>query len=526
MELVYLWVEDYKNIKKQGFNFSPRFDCKYDEDTKELTIDENEDYVSIFPENINVTAIVGENGSGKSSIVEFLAEIFRIEYNKNKNLIVDDEHTYNFYLVFKMKDKTYEIKRISYIDEHSLEENKKIENILDCHIYSNDKQNIENKIILDNATIAKMLVYTYNKNKDFELSSFMYLPNEIIIELCDFDKKFEKLISNNRLYPMNISEPDSVYIERMGNEINNQCGYFSSLQDKYHQFLIIKLLEKTQSTCDYSLTKQNIIKKLDNKNLIDEENFNLYFSSLEGFHNVKKYNVSNLDKEKKKIYLEEYSDFFEFDFIDNKKRRYSDLSHGEKILFGQFLNIYYNSKISKNKNFLFFFDEPEISLHPNWQKSYIKELVLLLAKIGKNYHFIFTSHSPFLLSDLPKENVIFLEKYKKDEDKNQKVGNCKIANLDINQTFGANIHTLLSHGFFMKDGLMGEFAKDKINDVINFLNGEKSIIQSKKEAINIIKIIGEAFLKEKLLKMYDEKFQISKEERIKQLKKELAELEK
>ncbi len=39
MELVYLWVEDYKNIKKQGFNFSPKFTCDYDEETKELTID-------------------------------------------------------------------------------------------------------------------------------------------------------------------------------------------------------------------------------------------------------------------------------------------------------------------------------------------------------------------------------------------------------------------------------------------------------------------------------------------------------
>jgi len=42
MELVYLWVEDYKNIKKQGFNFSPRFKCEYDEESKNLTIDEKE----------------------------------------------------------------------------------------------------------------------------------------------------------------------------------------------------------------------------------------------------------------------------------------------------------------------------------------------------------------------------------------------------------------------------------------------------------------------------------------------------
>ncbi|NOQ30656.1 MAG: AAA family ATPase [Helicobacteraceae bacterium] len=79
MELVYLWVEDYKNIKEQGFNFSPRFECKYDEHTNELTINENKEYVNIFPENINITAIVGENGSGKSTIIEFLLKLFSID---------------------------------------------------------------------------------------------------------------------------------------------------------------------------------------------------------------------------------------------------------------------------------------------------------------------------------------------------------------------------------------------------------------------------------------------------------------
>ncbi|PHQ65833.1 MAG: hypothetical protein COB99_01870, partial [Sulfurimonas sp.] len=85
MELVYLWVEDYKNIKKQGFNFSPRFECEFDDETKELTIDEKKDYVSIFPDNINVTAIVGENGSGKSSIIKLL--LLLIYFKKNKNNI-------------------------------------------------------------------------------------------------------------------------------------------------------------------------------------------------------------------------------------------------------------------------------------------------------------------------------------------------------------------------------------------------------------------------------------------------------
>ena len=38
MELVYLWVKKYKNIENEGFNFSPKFECKYYKESKNLTI--------------------------------------------------------------------------------------------------------------------------------------------------------------------------------------------------------------------------------------------------------------------------------------------------------------------------------------------------------------------------------------------------------------------------------------------------------------------------------------------------------
>jgi len=280
MELVYLWVEDYKNIKKQGFNFSPRFKCHYDETIKKHTIDENKDYVSIFPENINVTAIVGENGSGKSSVLEFLAEIFRIEHNKNRNSIVDNKHIHNFSLVFKIKDKTYKIQSIDHNDSSAFNDDEKIENILDYYIYSNDEKIVENQFLFDNVSIAQMIVYDYSKNKNFQLSSFMYLPTNIEIRLCNFGGKFKKLITNDRLYPLSKHERDDVYIQNTSNEQQTQIAEFEGINnDKYLQFLILKLLENNEETHNFYLTKEEIQTKLTSQKVefVSEDDFNKYF---------------------------------------------------------------------------------------------------------------------------------------------------------------------------------------------------------------------------------------------------------
>jgi AAA15 family ATPase/GTPase len=82
MQLIYLYIENYKNIKNQGFNFSPRFSCNFDNDI--LRIDTIKNHINIYPSNIDITAIVGKNGSGKSSIQKFI--LYLIFYNKYKTL--------------------------------------------------------------------------------------------------------------------------------------------------------------------------------------------------------------------------------------------------------------------------------------------------------------------------------------------------------------------------------------------------------------------------------------------------------
>ena len=64
-----------------------------------------------------------------------------------------------------------------------------------------------------------------------------------------------------------------------------------------------------------------------------------------------------------------------------------------------------------------------------------------IKNLDTNINILFITHSPFILSDIPKQNVLFLENGKPSEKKNM-------------NTFGANITDLLADSFFIEDGLM------------------------------------------------------------------------
>ena len=92
VELLYLWTECDESgfIQNQGFNFSPhyRFDLKAREDGSqyELSCAKDENYPKIWEvENIvNLTAVVGENGSGKSSLLRHLLDPGEEHYLRHK----------------------------------------------------------------------------------------------------------------------------------------------------------------------------------------------------------------------------------------------------------------------------------------------------------------------------------------------------------------------------------------------------------------------------------------------------------
>lgn len=257
--------------------------------------------------------------------------------------------------------------------------------------------------------------------------------------------------------------------------------------------------------------------------------------------------------------------FFQVDIIPDDKSLFSNLSSGEKQRIHSISSIVYHlinlnsveeQKETTEESYVHYkfinivLDEIELYYHPDWQRKYVAELIDYIGKINhKNFRFIkalnitFLTHSPFILSDIPTSNILFLDNF----------GNPR-NNLNEVKTFGANIHDLLKHSFFLKDGSMGAFAVEKINDTINFLNylilkKELSIrntnsddyefkkiklveLEKKIREFNLqkhkdlIEIIDEPILKNKLREMYEEASEESMqiellEKRIFELKNEL-----
>jgi hypothetical protein len=74
-------------------------------------------------------------------------------------------------------------------------------------------------------------------------------------------------------------------------------------------------------------------------------------------------------------------------------------SSGEKHLLFTLINI--TSKIKQNS--LVLIDEPELSLHPNWQMSYIDTIKRIFYDYS-SCHFILATHSHYIVSDLEEDS--------------------------------------------------------------------------------------------------------------------------
>ena len=98
MDLIYIWNENARNIStKTGFCLNSKYSIFFDHDEHKLIINENLTHISGFwgKNIINAIAIVGENGSGKTMLLNYIIE--SISYIKVKV----NKPEYDFFILFK-----------------------------------------------------------------------------------------------------------------------------------------------------------------------------------------------------------------------------------------------------------------------------------------------------------------------------------------------------------------------------------------------------------------------------------------
>lgn len=216
------------------------------------------------------------------------------------------------------------------------------------------------------------------------------------------------------------------------------------------------------------------------------------------------------------------------DTFSNEQVPFETISSGEKQLTYAVSSLLYHlvniDSVKNDNNGLrivydhvnIILEEIELYFHPDLQRRFVKYLLDSLNTIRfdsiKGLNIILVTHSPFVLSDIPSNNIVALNK-----DGSQK---------DSVKSFGANIHEMLADSFFLKDGSIGEYARWYINEIIEELEGENSDVDCL-ELYRKIMLIDEPVIQMTLLEQLRMKSpQLADRIREEEILKELEEIRK
>lgn len=190
--------------------------------------------------------------------------------------------------------------------------------------------------------------------------------------------------------------------------------------------------------------------------------------------------------------------------------RYSSLSSGEKQLLNVLSQILYHignvasvhgrEEDLKYKNICILYDEIELYFHPQLQQQLVLRIrdaisKMQIEKFIKGIHVILSTHSPFILSDIPSKNVLCIKR-----------GQPCDSHTLMGNTFAANVYDVLDNNFFM-DNFVGDFAQQKIDDIVLKIKsvGERTSREFIDELRSDIAVVGDDFIRRDLLDQLREK---------------------
>lgn len=172
------------------------------------------------------------------------------------------------------------------------------------------------------------------------------------------------------------------------------------------------------------------------------------------FDDLYELNSLNLleDKNSSKKIFDIPEDLLKIELDDpNTETTYQSLSDGEH----QFIQVFGAMVTFARDDTLFLLDEPESHFNPVWRARFVFLLNDLLSKKQKDAEFLISTHSPYLVSACKKANVV---KFVRDK-------NGVRHELLEDQTYGASFDVLLGILFDMK-GLVSEVAKKDLENLV------------------------------------------------------------
>lgn len=607
MKLLYLYIRDYGILQDIEFNFDSEHKYHFDKSTRVLSSQLSqsplpEDFFSINKKGDDrviesISAIIGNNGAGKTSVARFLHDLSRrrdFEYIliwEKKNRL-----KYDYFIVPEIlaqgefddsknvlhtEDK--QLQRVTnssfgslpfnadfiycsnfYMPRHGIGTINDITDISTSYLMKNDDEGYVNLSAGASSNIDKIDAHDfkdlqrnvqffaeYNKRaREVECKNALWeLPKPIgvVVSVNNVDsgplKQFvEKMIhpdlesSNDkdkslskkmdgRLFSLErvvfdiLNKLDTFTKSNLDFTLNSMSSFFANytryhiinhnvqdnIKNSYGPGLttLLSALEKSDDPCQslraffneidkIAPTRiQNALKLFDYVKQKNTNNDKLYFDIQNDKENF--LNFFNLYLGSKTI-----TDFFNFSWDPY-------ISAGEYAQLNIYSRLY--SLIGYNNlktDLIVFMDEVEITVHPGIQSELVSNLIKFFEMFfaGHKVHIFFASHSPVLLSDIPKSNVCFIER---DDDI------VKIVEPKIDNTFGANIHSLYRHSFFMKNGTMGALASAKINDIIDKINKAvtddqiKTLNKDKNSIQKLIDLIGEPIIKSSIKNLFEDK---------------------
>lgn len=195
----------------------------------------------------------------------------------------------------------------------------------------------------------------------------------------------------------------------------------------------------------------------------------------------------------------------EYDFLAFNWR----MSAGEAAVLNFFSRLESIREILPD-NVVLLLDEPDLNLHPSLQQEFMAYLYRYIncCYSNKKVSIIIATHSPLLLSDIPKKNIIFF--YKDERNVNSIIDWTHEKFQSMPETFGGNIHSLFYNSFFMENGSIGTHARTVMEDLFDQLDKQETENKNyftDKEIQEVIESIGEPILKKQAelrLKNYNE----------------------